>query len=271
MDFLPGKKKEKNNLNPNGTTKLPKALKDEFKNMAKSGHVPNYMDFVKKSDSDLIVERKNPNYDIHEIDLPARAMVVAPSGTGKTNLITHILNAFCQGEGTFATIQIVCGSKDEELYNFLQRRCPEIVITEGIETLPKLNTENFPKDQNHLIILDDLVLEKNQERIKKYYMCCRKFGVSIFYCSQKWTLTPLFIRQNATLDFLLDLGDDADVKRILKTMSLGIDKDTLYRVYKEATSQRGQPLRIDVRERDINKRFKKGLIGPIKVTDDESI
>ena len=45
-------------------------------------------------------------------------------------------------------------------------------------------------------------------------MMGRKFNVSIFYLSQKFFTVPLFIRQNATIMFLFDLGNKTDIKKM---------------------------------------------------------
>jgi A32 protein len=245
--------------------KLSKELVNEFNHLAHSKNIPNYYEFIKKADKDLIIEVENPNFDLHQIPLPSRGLIVAPSGTGKTNFLLHMLNCFNQGKGTFTSIRVICSSKAEPIYDFIQRRCPNIEITEGINTLPKLDPEIFDKKENHLIFLDDLVLERNQERISKYFMMCRKLNISVFYLSQKFFTIPLFIRQNATLFFLLHLGNARDIKNILSTISVGVDNEELIQLYKEATEEKMCPLRIDITERDINKKFKKGLIEPLEI------
>lgn len=263
------KTKNNNNKSPNGVEKMPKHLADEFTNLTSSKHIPNYYEFIKKSDSDLIIEPENPNIKLHGIKIPSRGLIIAPSGTGKTNFLLHMLNCFNHGKGTFSSIQVICSSKAEPIYEFIEKRCPNVKITEGIDTIPKLSTENFDKKENHMIILDDLVLEKNQERICKYYMACRKFNVTIFYLSQKYFTVPIFIRQNATLLFLFHIGDS---KKILSSMNLGLDIDTMMDVYKYAIKENMTPLRINITEKNIQKKFFKGLIEPIYIeeSDDET-
>ena len=68
-------------------------------------------------DKKYLKKPKNPNFDLHHFNLPFRACVVAPSGSGKTNLVLNIIEAFSKDEGTFSTIQVITRDKNEPLYN----------------------------------------------------------------------------------------------------------------------------------------------------------
>jgi ABC-type lipoprotein export system ATPase subunit len=76
--------------------------------------------YEKKEVKKYCVKADNPNYDMHHFDTPFRSLVVAPSGSGKSNFITNLISLFCKGkEGTFDNIYIFCKSRDEPLYQFL--------------------------------------------------------------------------------------------------------------------------------------------------------
>ena len=250
----------------NGKKKLSKQHVQEWDSMLDSGTIPNYMEFIKKTHPEMVTKTDNPNFKYHQIDIPSRMILCAPSGRGKTNAILHLIHAFdgkSTDEPTFDSMQIVCANQDEPYYDFLKEHCPTIKFTEGLSSLPRLTAENFDKKKNHLIILDDIVTAKNQERIEDYYMMCRKFGVTICYCSQKFHKIPIFIRQNATLLLLFDVGDENDMKRILSGMSFGVTKESLLQMYDYCTKDQGQFLRVDITVRDIHKKFHKGFIEPI--------
>lgn len=114
-------------------------------------------------DKDLVMKASNPNFDIHNFEIPFYGVVVAPSGSGKTNFIYNLIERFSEGEGTFESINIVTRNADEPLYRLLKRKCPDIQIDEGMHNLPDL--DDFDKQYNHLVIVDDLVLDKNQTMI----------------------------------------------------------------------------------------------------------
>ena len=76
--------------------------------------------YNKKEVKKYVIKTENPNYDMHHFDTPFRSLVVAPSGSGKSNFITNLISFFCKGkEGTYDQIFIFCKSRDELLYQFL--------------------------------------------------------------------------------------------------------------------------------------------------------
>ena len=126
------------------------------------------INFYKKIPKDLLVEPENPNIELHKMKLPFRCCVVAPSGAGKTNWLINLVKLFCEGKGTFSSVFILTRNSDEPLYNFLKSKHDSIQIKEGIHNLPNLD-KSFDKKLNHLVVLDDLVLEK-QDNVEKYYI-----------------------------------------------------------------------------------------------------
>ena len=111
--------------------------------------------------------------------------VVAPSGSGKSNFIVNLIHLFSQGKGTFSDICIITRNKDEPLYRWLEQLTDgEVQIKEGLENTPQLDKMN--KDENHLVIFDDLVLAKDQSKIENYYIRARKLNCSVAYLSQSY-------------------------------------------------------------------------------------
>ena len=103
--------------------------------------------YEKKDVKKYIVKTENPNYDLHHFEIPFRSLVVAPSGSGKSNFITNLISLFCRGKGTFDQIHIFCKSKDEPLYRFLNDKSKGLIeVHEDLEKLPPLN-ELKPNEQ----------------------------------------------------------------------------------------------------------------------------
>jgi len=63
------------------------------------------------------VKTENPNYHLHNFDTPFRALVVAPSGSGKSNFITNLITLFCKGKGTFDSIYVFVNVKKRHYIN----------------------------------------------------------------------------------------------------------------------------------------------------------
>ncbi len=239
------KKPKKSDKPPKHPTNAPPVL---------SGNVLNMYELMPK---DLLLTHENPNEHLHGLKLPLRACVVAPSGSGKTNWLVNLLALFGAGKGTFHHIWIVTKNADEPLYKWLSSLNDRIKIVEGVENVPTL--DKLDKDYNNLVCFDDLVLEKNQQRISNYYIRCRKLNCSVIYLSQSYFLIPKIIRNNCSYLILLKLSGEREINLIMKESAVGLPKEELLRLYKEATMTKFTPLIIDFEQPDVSRKYKKGF------------
>lgn len=216
--------------------------------------IVNFYEHIPKKYMDDI---NNPNFDKHNIELPFRMIVIAPSGSGKTNFVVNLISIFSKGKGTFSDITIVTGNKDESLYNWLSDTSDQIKIVEGVNNTPKL--DDFDKKENHLVIWDDLVLSKNLDMVEKYYMRARKRNCSVVFLSQSYVDIPKFIRKNSTYMVVLNLGGSKREQNfILNEWSTDLDKDELQAIYKDATSEHMRPLIVKGGKAKKNEKYRKG-------------
>lgn len=226
----------------------PKAVKQG------SGEIINFYDIIPKK---YLEEVSNPNEHLHNIKLPFRMCVVAPSGTGKTNFLLNLIKIFSQGEGTFADITIVTRNKDEPLYNYLSGEFDQIQVKEGMHSTPKL--DDMDKKYNHLVVWDDLVLSKNLAPVEEYYMRARKKNTCVIFLSQDYYGIPKFIRKNSSYLVLLDLGGSKrEQTAIMNEWAGDLDKDELRAVYNDAVSKELRPLIITGGKVDRNRKYRKG-------------
>ena len=216
--------------------------------------------YNKKEVKKYVVKTENPNYDMHHFDTPFRSLVVAPSGSGKSNFITNLISLFCKGkEGTFDNIYIFCKSRDEPLYQFLGDKSKGLIeVHETLEKLPALN-ELKPSEQT-LIIFDDMVTDlKKHPLISEYFIRGRKRGCSLMFLSQSYYGTPKIIRQNVNYCVILKLGGSRDINSIMRECSVGINKDDLLSMYKEATRDKFDCLIINL-DKNGNERYRKNFL-----------
>ncbi len=232
---MPPKKKKEKKDEPDGT----------IKNM------------YEKIPKELLDNVENPNFHLHQLKLPFRMCVVAPSGSGKTNFLVNLLSIFSANKGTFASICIITRNKDEPLYRWISSKSDQIIIKEGLSHTPPL--DKFDKDLNHLVVWDDLVLAKDLSMVENYYIRARKLNVSVIFISQSFFKIPKIIRNNCSYMVLLKLSGNREVNMILSEFGLGITKEELLELYKYATAEKFSPLLIDMEE-DASKRFRKGLL-----------
>jgi GTPase SAR1 family protein len=220
------------------------------------------INWYEKIPKGMLLQSENPNKKLHGMNVPFRACVVAPSGSGKTSWLLSLIHLFSQGKGTFADITIITRNKDEPLYTFLQSKCESIVIKEGLENLPRL--DKFNKNENHLVCLDDLVLEKDLTAVSNYYVRCRKLIVSICFLSQSFYKIPKIIRSNCNYLIILKMSGQREINMIMSEFGLGVSKDKLLEIYQYATAEKFSPLMVDL-EADPDQRFRKGFLEIIPI------
>lgn len=216
----------------------------------------NFYEHIPKK---YLEETENPNYDIHNINLPFRMCIVAPSGSGKTNFLLNLIKVFSQGKGTFADIAIITSNKDEPLYNYLSGEFEQIQIKEGVHSTPKL--DDMDKELNHLVVWDDLVLAKDLKPVENYYMRARKKNCSVIFLSQSYYDIPKFIRKNSNYLTILDLGGSAREKTaILNEWGTDLTREQLHAIYDDATSVHMRPLIIQGGKCKRDKKYRKGWL-----------
>jgi len=219
-----------------------------------TGLIENLYEKIPK---ELLDKVDNPNFNIHQLKLPFRMCIVAPSGSGKTNFLVNLLSIFSVGKGTFASITIITKNADEPLYRWIKGKSDQIVIKEGLSNTPPL--DKFDKEINHLVVWDDLVLSKDLSMVENYYIRARKLNVSVIFISQSYFKIPKIIRNNCSYMILLKLSGNREVNMILSEFGLGVSKEELIELYEYATKEKFSPLLIDL-EADKYNRFRKGLV-----------
>ena len=215
--------------------------------------------YNKKEVKKYCSKTENPNYDLHHFDTPFRSLVVAPSGSGKSNFITNLISLFCKGKGTYDNIYIFCKCKDEPLYRYLADKSKGLIEKfENLEKLPALNDLNACKQT--LIIFDDMVTDiKKHPIISEYFIRGRKKGASIMFLSQSFYNTPKIIRQNVNYVVILKLGGTRDINSLLREVSIGLTKEQLLDMYKEATKIKFDVMIINL-EKSGNERYRKNFL-----------
>lgn len=236
----------------------------------------------KKKDNDIInyyekIPKKyknnyhNPNYEKHLINLPFRVLINGSSGSGKTMIALNIIQKF---NDTFGNIKICCKDKNEPLYRMLSDKLDpsSFQIYEGFKNIPSLDDkEEFDPSLQHLIIFDDLCLEKNQSIIEDYFIRGRKIakGVNIIYLTQSYFKCPRVVRMNVNYIILKKVGSTKDLTSILREYSLGVDLDQLKNIYKKNVVSVTDFLLIDLDTTD-DKRFRSGFNKILKIKNEDS-
>jgi hypothetical protein len=154
---------------------------------------------------------------------------------------------------------VITKNRDEPLYNYLSDKTEKqggVQILEGIDNAP--NLDELDKEEQTLIVMDDLVLERNQNQLQQYFIRARKLNCSLIYISQSYFAVPKMIRQNLTYIVIKRLNTLGDLFRIMREYSLGVDKNELKRIYEASTSNKQDFLLVDLEEAPEN-RFRRNF------------
>lgn len=196
--------------------------------------IVNFYTRIPKDGND---EPKHPVFS-----LPFRMLVIGPSGSGKTNAALNIIRSL---NDIFVDITVITKNSAEPLYEYLKHKLKDqCSIHDGIESTPSV--DSFDKKDRHLIIFDDMVLEKNQKAIIDYYIRARKQNCSVMYLSQSFYQTPIMIRKNIGYLVIKKLSSANDLVRIIKESSITESKESLMEMYKDCTKDKFSWLLIDL-------------------------
>jgi type IV secretory pathway VirB4 component len=214
------------------------------------------VDWYKKIPERFLLKSHNPHYETHHIKLPFRMIIMGSSGSGKTQTLMSLIYNM---PDTFENIYIVTKNKDEPLYNYIDEKLGKKglkmmeIDKDGLPDLDKLN-----KEQQTLIVMDDLVGEKNQKPMEQFFLRARKKNASLVYITQSYYAVPKMIRNNMTYLIIKQISSMIYLTMIAREYDLGLEKKKLMEMYKDATADKQNFLLLDL-DGDPTQRFRKGF------------
>lgn len=223
------------------------------------------LDWYKKIPSKYLTKSHNPNYNVHGIKVPFRMLIIGSSGSGKTQTLLNLIHNM---GNTFNDIYIITKNKQEPLYEYLEDKLGKqgLTVVEGIDNAPDLDKDIDKKDQT-LIIMDDLVLERNQRHLEEFFLRARKQNCSLVYISQSYFAVPQMIRKNLTYLVIKQLANLPDLFRILREYSLGVDKKQLMKIYEDSTKDNKQDFLLVDLDAEPKDRFRKNFNDVYDISD----
>eukprot|EP01059_Diplonema_ambulator_P003594 TRINITY_DN132_c0_g1_i10.p2 TRINITY_DN132_c0_g1~~TRINITY_DN132_c0_g1_i10.p2 ORF type:complete len:215 (+),score=45.41 TRINITY_DN132_c0_g1_i10:2044-2688(+) len=177
---------------------------------------------------------KHRNVSLLMPQWPFRLCIVGNSGSGKTNLVMNMLlqpKMLCYDrlyvvspsldQEKYAHLQEHFEEHDEKLHNACEKELkkkgvPQEKIDEALaelkpsgyfyDTIDDLDMDDFDKEYQNLVVLDDIMLDKNQKNYINLFSRGRHFNVSVMYLSQSFFRIPKTIRDNSSAFALFSMS-----------------------------------------------------------------
>ena len=181
-----------------------------------------------------------------------RMLLCGASGTGKTNLLFHML---IKPLIYYDKIYLYAKNLEQEKYQNLMNKINEINEKTGFDIITVSNDEIIPinnldyNDYQKLVIFDDYVCEKNQRQIVDYVIQGRHKNCSIIYLSQSFYKTPRDIRLNC-YHYCIYVFPSSRERNMISS-ELGVDKEK----YKKATKEQYDFLYVDKPRKKVKRSF----------------
>ena len=205
--------------------------------------IPNY-------DVDIKNKKFKQRYSFMPNDT-FRMLICGNSGSGKTNLLLHmLLSLLCYDE-----IFLYAKNLDQEKYQILMNEMNKISKELDYDIMTVSNDKIIPikdldyEDNQKLVIFDDYVCEKNQREIVDYFIQGRHKNCSVIYLSQSFYKTPKDIRLNCSHYCIYEFPSSRE--RNMISSELGVDKEK----FKKATKEQYDFLYVDKPRKEVKRNF----------------
>ena len=181
-----------------------------------------------------------------------RMLICGNSGSGKTNLLYHML---IDPLLYYDKIYLYAKNLEQEKYQNLINEMNEISEDMGYDVMEVSNDKIIPinhlnyEDNQKLIIFDDYVCEKNQRQIVDYFIQGRHKNCSVIYLSQSFYKTPRDLRLNCSHYRIYEFPSSRE--RNMIASELGIDKEKL----NKATKKQYNFLCVDKPRKKVKRNF----------------
>ena len=190
-----------------------------------------------------------PNYDFNEDentnftqlyrympDKPFRMLICGNSGSGKTNLLYHML---MKPLVYYDQIHLYGKNLEQEKYKHMIETMNDISKQVGYDIVHYNNDEIKPvdaldSDSQKVVIFDDFICDKNQKPLIDYFIQGRHKNCSTIYLSQSFYKTPKDIRLNCSHYVVYDFPSNNE--RNLISRELNVIKDQYERTTKKPYS-----------------------------------
>ena len=207
--------------------------------------IPNYDSNIDKTNSYKQLYQYMP-------DDTFRMLICGNSGSGKTNLLYHML---MKPLVYYDQIHLYGKNLEQQKYQDMISTFDDISQSVGYNVLVCSNDDIVPVENlmddtaQKIVIFDDYVCDKNQKPLIDYFIRGRHKNCSIIYLSQSFYGTPKDIRLNCSHFCVYEFPSSNE--RNLISRELGVDKEQ----YINATNKPYSFLYVDKPKKLIRRNF----------------
>ena len=205
-----------------------------------------------------------PNYDFNEdentnftqlyrymLDKPFRMLICGNSGSGKTNLLYHVL---MKPLVYYDQVHLYGKNLEQEKYKHMIETMNDISGQVGYDIVHYNNDEIKPvnsldADSQKIVIFDDFTCDKNQKPLIDYFIQGRHKNCSVIYLSQSFYKTPKDIRLNCSHYVVYEFPSNNE--RNLISRELNVTKDQ----YEKATKKPYSFMYVDKPKKMVKRNF----------------
>ena len=236
---------------------------------------------------------KQSKYD-HVGKLPARQLLLGPSGTGKTVVLTNLILDVYRGcfEKIFIWSPTIFlddnwnavknyiekemkqehSDKDPMYFDYYDPKDMDRVINTQEKVVQYMKKNKYDNMFHIALIVDDFSdtkeVARNSVHLMKLYCKGRHYYCSTFVGTQVWMSLSPVLRKNVTQLYVFRLRNQKDLDSLLEELSALYDKATLLQMYKLATDEKHSFLFIDLMQPNKEDMFYKKLNQKIIMNDE---
>ena len=165
-----------------------------------------------------------------------RMLICGNSGSGKTNLLYHIL---MKPLVYYDQIHLYGKNLEQEKYRHMIETMNDISSQVGYDIMHCNNDDIKPvnsleSDAQKIVIFDDFICDKNQKPLIDYFIQGRHKNCSVIYFSQSFYKTPKDIRLNCSHYVIYDFPSSNE--RNMISRELNVTKDQYIKATKQPYS-----------------------------------
>ncbi|DBA00696.1 TPA: hypothetical protein N0F65_003625 [Lagenidium giganteum] len=183
-----------------------------------------------------------------------RAIILAPSFAGKTNLVFHIIK---HSPKIYSHLHIIARNPDQELYNYMRDKLKDFITIYDPHNPPKLD-DIKANGSLQLVVIDDFSNDKKLQKdvFSHYFTRGRHKLLSTIFLSHSYFATDKMIRLNSAYVMILKANSKRDLFMVLKDFNIpNVTEEGLLRAYNQATREKGQFLLVDSVNGELRQNF----------------